>query len=140
MKGSDMLVRVSRPLALALAAALTIAAAACGSATSPSATTTDSLGGVLQTGGINIHTFEASKAGDISITLTSLDTLPAAVVGMALGTANAGSCAVQYRYEGFKVGTVWTTSIITRGSYCIVIYDTGAITQNVNYGFKVTHP
>lgn len=128
-----------RRLPLAVVALLTAISAACGT-TAPSTSTTDSLGGLLQPGGVNIHTFDASKAGDISITLNSLDTLPAASVGMAIGTANAGACAVQYRYEGFKVGTVWTTSVATKGQYCVVIYDTGAITQNVNYGFKVTHP
>jgi hypothetical protein len=112
----------------------------CGSPAAPSAPVTESLGGLLQPTGLNVHPFTAGAAGDVSITLTTIDALPAASLGIGLGTFEGGSCNVQYSYAGFKVGTLWTTAVGNKGSYCLAVYDTGQVTVKVNYAIKLVHP
>jgi hypothetical protein len=115
------------------------ASAGCGT-TAPAAAVTETLGGVVSPQGTAFHVIQASGGGDISITLVSLSPLSTISVGVGLGIFTSNQCVIQYANDGFKVSTNWQTSLNAKGSYCVSVYDTGQVTQNVTYGLKVVHP
>lgn len=133
---------VLRPrLALFALIAVLASSVACGSSTSPSEQVTESFSGLVLPTGSTWHVFTASGGGEVNVTLTSLSPVSTITVGVGLGLSNgSASCNLQYAQESFKVGTVWTTNLNTKGSYCVAVYDIGQVGQNTNYTLKVTHP
>ncbi len=141
MKGSDMHDLLRRHAAVAAILSLfAVSSAACGSGSTAPSPVTESLGGVLSSAASAWHIFNTSGSGDVTVTLVSLSPLSSITVGVGIGIASGSTCNVQYTSEVFKVGTTWTTSLGAKGAYCVMIYDIGQVSQNVNYTLSVTHP
>ena len=119
---------------------IALSGSACGSTATAPDPVTETLNGILLPTASSWHVFSTSSNGEVTITLVSLSPLGNATVGVGLGVAANNSCNLQYTTELFRVGAVWTTTLGNKGSYCVAIYDTGQISQNVNYQLKITHP
>jgi hypothetical protein len=124
---------------LALVAALVAISIGCGSSspTSPK-TTTETYSGTLTANTTNVVYFSTSAGGTLTATLTSIT--PVVTIGVGLGSAIGGACALQYANESFTQGTVWTTSVSGAGSFCLTIYDTGNVVQSTAYTVTLVHP
>ena len=122
--------------------ALILWTAACGSSssTAPSAPpVTDTLTGTLGATNANAHQLSASTGGTLTITLTTL-TPAVAAVGMGIGVVSNGQCSLQFTNSPFVVGNVWNASLAGGGTFCVVIYDIGYLTQDETYSITVVHP
>ncbi|HKW01329.1 MAG TPA: hypothetical protein VJN96_16010 [Vicinamibacterales bacterium] len=131
----------SRFCAIALIALISWTTA-CGSS-SPAAPdlplVTDNLQGTLSPTNANTHQLNSAGAGSLTVTLTSVTpTVPA--VGMGIGVVTNGNCTLQFTNSPFTVGTVWNANVGGAGTFCIVIYDIGLLTQDVSYTITVVHP
>ncbi|MFI5177995.1 MAG: hypothetical protein ACHQO8_05515 [Vicinamibacterales bacterium] len=116
-------------------------AGACGSSpTTPSTPpVSETLTGTLSPTNSNVHQFSAAAGGTLTITLVSL-TPPVTAVGLGLGAVSNGSCTLQYTNTPFTAGAIWTTTLAGQGTYCLVIYDIGYLTQDESYSIKIDHP
>lgn len=122
--------------------ALVLSTAACGGS-SPAAPAlpaiTDSLQGTLSPTNANSHQLNAAGAGPLTVTLTALSPAVSAV-GMGIGVVSSGNCTLQFTNSPFSVGNVWNASLAGAGTFCIVIYDIGFLTQDTSYTISVVHP
>lgn len=121
--------------------ALVLWTAACGS--SPAAPSvplvTDTLTGTLSPTNANAHTLNAAAAGTLTITLNTLaPAVPA--VGMGIGVVSNSTCSLQFTNSPFNVGAVWNANLGGSGTFCVVIYDIGLLTQDTTYSITVVHP
>jgi hypothetical protein len=123
--------------------ALIFLTTACGGSSPPAAPApppvTDTLQGTLSVTNANTHQLNAAAAGALTITLNSV-TPAVPAVGMAIGVVSNGQCSVQFTNSPFTVGTVWNANLGGAGTFCVVIYDIGFLTQDVNYTITVVHP
>lgn len=122
--------------------ALMLWTAACGSSnpTAPSAPpVTDTLTGTLTATTANAHQLSASTGGTLTITLTTL-TPAVSAVGMGIGVVSNGQCSLQFTNSPFAAGNVWNASLASGGTFCVVIYDIGLLTQDETYSITVVHP
>jgi hypothetical protein len=125
--------------------ALVLWTAACGSSSAPAAptppptTTTDTLTGTLSPTNANAHTLNAAAAGTMTLTLNSL-TPAVPAVGLGIGVVSNGSCSLQFTNSPFSAGSTWTANLGGSGTFCVVIYDIGLLTQDTTYSITVVHP
>ena len=94
---------------------------------------------VLNPNGGRTHTFVAERAGSVTATLNAIEADPVPVIGMCLGTFNGLACQVILANDNAQVGQTITGTATSSGVFCVRIYDTGRLTQNVNYTVTVTH-
>ncbi len=80
--------------------------------------------------------------GAVSATLTSLGDNPPAKVGFSMGTlGSTGVCTPVLVNDNAVVNSTLSGTVSTlAGSLCVRVYDTGALTETVNFTFTVTHP
>lgn len=125
--------------AVALLVAVTLAAAACGGVTDPSKNKTETFTGTLTINGNAATTFTASNSGEYSITLSSLTPSVNVFVGLIFGQNSSSGC-VPVQQNNFATIGVPLTGAIIPGSYCVVIYDVGALTQTEAFSVSISHP
>jgi hypothetical protein len=103
--------------------------------------TTETFSGTLTVNGAQTHFVFLTATGTVTATLTSLGDNPPSQVGFSLGTLSGTSCTTVLHNDAAAVGNVLTGSVQTlAGSLCARIYDTGALTEPVDYTFTVSHP
>jgi hypothetical protein len=136
--------RFSALLVLCLVASL---AAACSSSSSTTPTTptttfvTDEFSGTIGANGAYTGSFLVIGAGDITLTITAL-TGDSTVVGLELGTSADGVvCQNVLSNDSARLNT----QIVGRASggpaaFCARIYDTGHLTDPVDFTLQVVHP
>ena len=92
-------------------------------------------------GGVTQNVFTGAT-GAVSATLTSLGDNPPAKVGFSMGTlGSSGVCTAVLVKDDAVVNTSLAGTVSTlAGSLCVRVYDTGALTEPVNFTFTVTHP
>ena len=103
---------------------------------------TETFTGTLNiNGGVTQNVFTGAT-GAVSATLTSLGDNPPAKVGFSMGTlGSSGVCTVVLVNDNAVVNTSLAGTVSTlAGSLCVRVYDTGALTESVNFTFTVTHP
>ena len=129
-----------------VAAGLAVAVSACNNnavtvPTTPTQTptlVTETFGGDLVLGTIDIHEFSANK-GVATATLTGLTPLATAHVGMSLGVWNGTSCSTVASSDAVAVGsTVVGTATIDSVSLCLRVYDIGNIPSDTTYSYTAT--
>ena len=123
---------------------LLAALAACGGVTDPSQNQTQTFSGTIQPGGFSdTFPFNASKSGEITITVTSLNpTVPSGtffsvlwgqMVGSQCSTLSVNSLAI--------VGSTAISNAITPGSYCVAVADTYSSFKTAEqFTLTVSHP
>jgi hypothetical protein len=125
---------------------LLLAASACGGVTDPSNNQNQPFSGTVQPGGTSeILFFNASKSGEITITVTNMTpTLPSGTFFVvAWGqAANGNQCLLNLGANSLAVvGATAITSAITPGSYCVAIQDTyQAFKTAEQFSLTVSHP
>ena len=124
-----------------------LAVASCGGIVDPSKNTVDTFNGTLAVGGSMTHGFSASKTGEISVKITSLAPVQNTLVGLLWSQAlSDGSCSTQqigavYQQNAFaQVNIPGISGSILQGKYCLMVYDSGGVTQTETYTVTVSHP
>ena len=85
------------------------------------------------------HTFTVTAAGTIDVTLTTLTAPAATAVGVGIGTTPTNGCDVQAWNNASVQGTI-ITAPINAGTFCVMIYDVGNLTDGAAYTVTVVHP
>jgi hypothetical protein len=128
----------------AMGAALVIAA--CSDPVPPAAPTplpatiTETFTGTLPVAGNNFIPFTVQNVGAIKVSLVGLD--PGVPVGIGVGTQSTGVCTAIESKNGVSAGpdvVLNGTATVTGGSFCVSIYDLGALTQPESYTIVVQH-
>jgi hypothetical protein len=101
-------------------------------------TVTDTFSDTLLVAGVNTHQFTITTIGGVKITLSSL--VPAASVGLGVGTPSLGSCSVIDRVTAVAGQSVLLSGTATvPGSYCVTIFDLGNLVEPAVYTINVLH-
>ena len=103
---------------------------------------TETFTGTLNiNGGVTQNVFTGAT-GAVNATLTSLGENPPAKVGFSMGTlGSSGVCTLVLVNDNAIVTSSLAGTVSTlAGSLCVRVYDTGALTESVNFTFTVTHP
>jgi len=137
-----------RPIAFLPVAlvAVMLTAVACDEETAPTTPTTptnptivtETFTGSVNPNGAVTHSFNTEASGTLSATLVAVS--PATRIGMSLGTWNGISCKIEIANDNAQMGVTITGSASALGSFCVRIYDVGALTGNITYEVRVTHP
>lgn len=131
---------------LLLATLLAVSAAACSddpiTAPTPGPPVTDTFTGTLTTNGAVTHPFDATSAGTITATLTSVAPDSAQKVGLSLGTWNGTVCHAILTNDQATQAFALTGTTTSRAALCVRLYDAGNIPSDteVTYTVTVVHP
>ena len=134
---------MSRTVGVVVLLALGVAASGCGSSTPASPTTptptspvTETWTGIVGPGGTASHSFSATLSGNLTVTLTSSD----APLGLGLGVPRSvnGGC----RLTTSQVDAPGLTVSIPAdaGSYCVQVFDDGAVVKQAAFAVQIVHP
>jgi hypothetical protein len=127
--------RFSRSIAVVLVA---LAASACGGISNPSSNHTETFIGIVQPGGsFGRHEFTASKSGEITVTVTNMN--PTWNGYLSVAWLGAGCSGFIQENDFTLVGRSAIAGPITKGSYCIAVFDAGFILPE-QYTIAVSHP
>ena len=134
-------------LPLTLMAVLTLAGIACDSGentpttpTTPGPTITETFAGTVTQNGAATFTFNTSVSGIVTATLKSIAPVATAQIGLALGTWNGVTCAVQLANDRITAGTAVTGQVNAAGALCVRVYDVGQLTETSTFEIVVVHP
>jgi hypothetical protein len=132
---------VPRVLA-ALVAFACVLDAGCG-VSSPSTNKVDTFTGTLLVGGTNFHSFTSNGSGEFDVKLTSVTPDATAILTVALGQPSGGTCVPLFGYSALARANNPPTALtgpISKTSYCLLVYDSGYLTQPETYTVTVSHP
>jgi hypothetical protein len=127
------------------AVGLSLFAAACASdpvappaPTPVPATITETFSDTLLPLGSNTHQFSVQQVGGLRISLG--DVSPPAAITFGVGTQSLIGCTLinQVRYEPGATAQLSGTATTT-GQFCLMVYDTGTLTEAVTYTVTVLH-
>ena len=104
--------------------------------------TTETFNGTLTVNGSQTHPVFTSATGTVTATLTSVGEAAPSKVGFSMGTlSQLGVCTVVLKNDNATVTSVLTGTVATlQGTLCVSVYDTGALSEPVDYVFTVSHP
>ena len=135
-----MLIRL---LALVL---LLVAAAACGddepaapTQPTPLADVTEEFTGTLTVNGGRTHPFTTAGSGNITVTVAELTPNSEAEIGVSLGTWNQATCQIVIARDRATTTAVVIGTAGSAGSYCVRVYDAGALSATTDYKLTVVH-
>jgi len=131
----------------ARAAALAVLLASCGNnntTTNPDGGTpgerkTETFSGTLTARAAMWHTFTVAASGTVDVTLSGLAPVQTTAVGMGIGTTPTNGCQVQAWNNSSTAGTM-ITAPINPGTFCVMVYDVGNVTDALTYNLTVVHP
>lgn len=130
-------------MSLRFLATLVVAAllsAAC-SISTPSNNKTDNISGEIPLLGQQVTEFTLSKNGEVQVTITSLTPTPSASLGMAIGQLSGGSCLQIAGYIAPLVANrTQEFGYLNKGTFCLLLFDTGAMTVPTQYVGRISHP
>jgi len=101
---------------------------------------TQSFTGTVSVGGSSFFTFTVAQAGKVDVTLTSLG--GSSPVGLGVGTPNGTtSCQVTTSSQSTTAGSSPQVSVTeTAGTYCVSVFDAGALAASTTFAVSVAHP
>ena len=115
-----------------------LAASACGCIANPSSNQTETFTGIVQPGGnAGTHPFTASKSGEITVTVTNMN--PTWNGYLTVAWLGAGCSGFIQENDFTLVGRSAIAGPITKGSYCIAMFDAGFLLPEA-YTITVSHP
>jgi hypothetical protein len=129
-----------RTLLAPAAVVLAMSLAGCGSPNDPSAQAgTETFSGTVAIGQTAAHNFSTAADGPASVTITSLAPDSAVPVGLAIGNpGNNGACSAFAFLQAARLG-ITLPGTLSKGTYCVMIYDVGNLTVTNTYTLTVTH-
>ena len=129
-----------RSLALLLLAAALVSPG-CGGVTSPSQNKQDTFSGTLQPGGITyFRNIDVPNTGEYSVKITALSPTATAVVGTVW--AQGGNCELAVQQNSFSTlnTPALAGAVISKGAYCVAVFDSVGLTTSQNFTIVVSHP
>ena len=84
--------------------------------------------------------FSTSAAGTVTVTLTSVAPEARVGVGVGIPLSSGTSCNLSESVESTATGAPQITTTAESGSYCVKIFDAGALTEPVNFSVTILHP
>ncbi len=132
-----------RSAAFLLLAAVAAGAIACGSSTetSPSTTTatspvTETWTGIIGPGGAASRSFSTTLSGTLTATLTSSD-VP---LGLGIGVPRLGGSGCRLTMSQVDAAGQTESIPADAGSYCVQVFDDGAIEKQATFAVTIVHP
>ena len=114
---------------------------ACGGISSPSKNTAQDFSGILQVLGSNSYPFSVSRTGEFFITVTELGNRTL-TIGTGLGEVLNGQCQPLGGY--LQPFSRWNQQAlggpISKGSYCVIVYDPNTLAEAVTFTVRVSYP
>lgn len=101
---------------------------------------TETFTGTVNPNGAVTHSFSTEFAGTLTATLVAVTPDSATRIGLALGEWNGLACAIKIANDNAQQGISITGTASALGAFCVRIYDIGALTSNINYEVRVSHP
>ncbi len=134
-----------RPLSLVLVCGLALSAAACGddstTPTAPTELTTESYTGTIAPQETDTYTFTVKASGQLTVMLNSVAPLATMAIGVAIGGWDGTNCTPVAINQNARAGTSSVLSgIANPGNFCIQVFDSGNLSDSVDYAIQVTHP
>jgi hypothetical protein len=129
-----------RPFSVALL--LASLASACGGIIDPSTNQVVPVSGTLDVLGSIEKTFSVGRNGEFNVKLTALAPDSDLYVGFSFGDLINNTCQYSPFYTN-NFGRLNQTALsgrITRGSYCVAIFDSGTLRQSQTFTFEISHP
>jgi hypothetical protein len=137
-------------LPVLFATALLATSAACGDNSNPTIPTptptppvTQTFTGSINTNGAMTFTFDVATSGFVTATLTSIGPDSTTLIGMSIGTYNAGVCTVGPGLNLYPAaqGASILASVSAPGTLCLRVFDAkGTITTETTFSVDVAHP
>jgi hypothetical protein len=127
---------------LAVGFAVMLMTAACGGIIDPSDNRVVEMSGTLQVAGQSGHQFSVDKNGEFSIKFTAFAPDANSAVGVTFGQVLEGFCRPDpfYTNNFAQLNRTALTGRISRGTFCILVFDSGALTAPQTYTLQVSHP
>ncbi len=130
--------RLRSVVIVVLLAALPLAA--CGIAT-PSDNTIEDVSGTIPVKGGDYHSYTFKRTGEVEVRITSITPSPSASLGIGIGQVTSGTCTL---LQGYLSSLVANRAVnfpsLTKGDYCLLVYDTGVLTTTTTYSGTISHP
>ena len=124
-----------------------LAAVACddaSTATSPTTTSpvTETFVGQVSVGGAASRSFGAASAGTAAITLTQIGPPAGVTVGLGVGIPQSGGagCYLTQTVQAGASSAPQLTVPVEAGTYCVRLFDTGALTSPVAFNVTIVRP
>lgn len=120
-------------------------AAACGTDTTIAPSTTSSttlaFSSAVVPGGASSRAFVVSKAGTLTVTLSSAGAATT-IVGLGLGIPNPSGtgCNLTTAVTTTPGANPQLTASVDAGAYCVRIYDVGTLTDSVGFAITIVRP
>ena len=138
---------IRRALAVWCVGAAALAALACddGAAAAPPTTTspvTETFAGQFTVGGAAARSFTAASAGTATITLTQIGPPTDVIVGLGVGIPQSDSagCFLTDSVLTGAASTPQLTVAVEAGTYCVRLFDMGAMTSQVAFSVTIVRP
>ena len=131
--------------ALALASTLFLAGCEDDPPTTPTpdpTTTTVTFASNLAMGGASSRSFDVTRAGVVSVTMTMVGNSTTLRVGLGLGIplSDGSSCVLSRSVEAVASTTAQLELAVDTGKYCLQIYDPGTLTGVVPFSINLVYP
>jgi len=131
----------SRVAALVAIAAVAAASWSCGGVTDPSKNTLETWSSTVPVAGTSdVKTFNVSNTGEFTIIVTQMSPVSNTVLGSIFGQQTSGGCSPLQQNNFTVLNSVALSGSIIKGTYCVVVYDVGALTQPENFTMTISHP
>ncbi|HEY1912333.1 MAG TPA: hypothetical protein VGG73_15525 [Vicinamibacterales bacterium] len=116
----------------------------CGGITDPSQNTVQTFSGTFSSASPSGQAFTAAAGGELTVKLTALAPVSSSYVGVAWVYQNSdGSCSTNSlfsnQFSQLNVPAI-SGAQISKGAYCIVVYDVVGFTTPETYTMTVSHP
>jgi hypothetical protein len=113
----------------------------CGSdPTSPTTTVTSPVTemwtGLIAPGGTASRSFVTSQSGTVTVTLTSVD----APLGFGIGVPRTANGGCRLTVSGFSTDAMSLSIQADAGTYCVQLYDEGAVVKQAGFGVQIVYP
>jgi hypothetical protein len=125
-------------------AVTTLALTACG-ISEPSSNRTDTFSGTVPVLGIGpVHSFSVSRdGGELDIKLTEISPDSAATLGIRYGQFASGSTTDCLAIAQTPLANRDKSALagrISKGTFCVVVFDSGSLVRAQTYTVAVSHP
>lgn len=139
-----MTIRLPILAAFGLAALLAASCDDASTATSPTTTSpvTETFAGQVTPGGSAARSFTSASSGTMSITLTQIGPPADIAVGLGVGIpqSNGSGCHLTQSIVTAAASTPQITAAVEAGTYCLRLFDTGALTAPVAFSATIVRP
>ena len=113
-------------------------------ATSPTVTSpvTETFAGQFAVGGAAARSFSSASAGTATITLTQIGPPADVTIGIGIGIpqSDGSGCYLTQSVTAGAAAAPQLTAAVEAGTYCVRLFDTGALTSQVAFSVTIVRP